>query len=216
MDLEGVNYIDISPEISESIAVPKGHSDYLRKGPHEPGNHRPSYIQTSLHLGAHADGPIFYDSSGEGIGERSLDYYIGPCQVIDLSKIVGRGSKILEDDIRKFSFETTRILFKTDSYLHDTQSSDYVYFSESAMNFIINQGVKLIGIDTPSVEQEGSRNFEVYKLISKSNMAVLEGLDLGYVEEGKYQLLALPLKIKNGDASPVRAILLPYDGVFNG
>jgi len=211
-DLEGVNYIDISPEISASLAVFPGDVKFSRNVSYdvEGGDHMTlSSIETTLHIGAHADGPCHYEKGGEGIGVRSLDYYIGTCQVIDLSRVVVRGGKVVSDDFNKFNFETSRILIKTDSYDHKKWSDDFVSISNNALKVLAEKGVKLVGIDTPSIDKADSRDLEGHQTVSKNNMAILEGLDLSEVSEGKYQLIALPLKIKNGDASPVRAVLIP-------
>ncbi len=213
-DLEGVNYIDISPEINEQIAVYPGDKEFRRNVSYDMsnGDHLTlSSIESTLHLGAHTDGPNHYDKSGEGIDKRSLDYYMGPCQVIDVSKMVGPGGMIVSDDIYNFQIETSRILFKTDSFNPHQWSDNFVYLSPKLIQNLIEQGVKLVGIDTPSIDKSDSKNLEAHEIVSKNNMAILEGIDLRDVEEGKYQLIALPLKIKDGDASPVRAILIPHE-----
>ncbi len=214
MDLEGVSYIDISPEISSALSVFPGDVKFRRNIASDMVKGSPvtlSSIETTLHIGAHADGPCHYQKGGEGIGERSLDYYMGSCQVIDVSNLVRRGGTVVSEDFKNFKIETSRILIKTDSHLHNTWSADFVSLSASLMKHLIKSGVKLVGIDTPSIDAADSRELECHQLIAENNMAILEGLDLSYANEGKYQLIALPLKIKNGDASPVRAVLLPHD-----
>jgi len=213
-DLEGVNYIDISPEINSSIAVYPGDVEFKRDvsfDTHQ-GNHMTlSSIESTLHLGAHTDAPIHYSKSDEGIDKRSLDYYIGPCQVIDVSQKVGPGGMIVADDIYNFQIETSRILFKTDSFNHHSWSDNFVYFSPLLIKALVDKGVKLVGIDTPSVDKSDSKTLDAHQAIYNNNMSILEGIDLRDVKEGKYQLIALPLKIKDGDASPVRAILIPHE-----
>lgn len=212
-DLEGVNYIDISPEISPSSAVYPGDVKFSRNVSHdvESGDHMTlSSMETTLHIGAHTDGPCHYQKSGEGIGVRSLDYYMGPCQVIDLSRVVIRGGKVVSEDFTKFSIETSRVLIKTDSFDHNRWSDDFVSISNPALKYLAQNGVKLVGIDTPSIDAADSKDLEGHHTIAENNMAILEGIDLSQVQEGKYQLIALPLKIKNGDASPVRAVLIPH------
>ena len=80
--------------------------------------------------------------------------------------------------------------------------------SAELINHLANQGVRLVGIDTPSIDLADDQFLESHQTIAKHNMAILEGLVLSHVTEGYYQLVALPLKIKNSDASPVRAILI--------
>lgn len=212
-DLEGVEYIDISPVISPDIAVFPGDQKFERNVSYdmEKGDFMTlSSITTTLHLGAHTDAPNHYDSQGEGISLRSLHYYLGPCQVIDVSNKVGRGSMIVTDDLIHKSIETTRILFKTDSFDPCNWNSDFVYFSSKTISYLAENGAILVGIDTPSIDKEDSKNLSSHEIVAKNNMSILEGIDLRDVTEGKYQLVALPLKIKDGDASPVRAVLLPY------
>lgn len=214
MDLEGVNYTDISPEISEALAVYPGDVKYQRQVSYDvdKGDHMTlSSIESTLHIGAHADGPVHYRKGGEGIGSRSLDYYMGPCQVVDLSSVLVKGSTVVGEDFKDFSFETSRILIKTDSYDHHKWSDDFASLSRTALKVLIEKGVKLVGIDTPSIDKSDSKDLESHNLVADNNMAILEGLNLRDVSEGKYQLIALPLKIKNGDASPVRAVLIPFE-----
>jgi len=214
MDLEGVSYTDISPEISEALAVYPGDVKYQRHTSYDvdKGDHMTlSSIESTLHIGAHADGPLHYRKGGEGIGQRSLDYYMGPCQVVDLSSVLVKGSKVVGEDLASFPFETSRILIKTDTFDHNKWSDDFASLSKTALKVLIENGVKLVGIDTPSIDQSDSKDLESHNLVADNNMAILEGLNLRDVSQGKYQLIALPLKIKNGDASPVRAILIPSD-----
>jgi len=213
MDLEGVDYIDISPEVSEALSVFPGDVKYKRHTSYnvDKGDHMTlSSIESTLHIGAHADGPVHYRKGGEGIGERSLDYYMGPCQVIDLSAVLVKGSKVVGEDFKDFSFETSRVLIKTNTYDHNKWTDDFASLSKTALKVLIERGVKLVGIDTPSIDKSDSKDLESHNIVADNNMAILEGLDLRDVSQGKYQLIALPLKIKNGDASPVRAVLIPY------
>jgi arylformamidase len=68
--------------------------------------------------------------------------------------------------------------------------------------------VKLVGIDTPSIDLAEDKVLESHQAVFSHDMAILEGIVLGHVSEGIYQLIALPLKIEGADATPVRAILL--------
>ncbi len=214
MDLESVKYIDISPEISSELSVFPGDKKFKRDVAYDmqKGDHMTlSSMETTLHIGAHADGPCHYQKDGEGIGQRSLDYYMGSCQVIDLSRAVRHGGVVIVEDFNNFLIETTRILIKTNTYNHNVWSSDFVTLSKILLKFLAKNGVKLVGIDTPSIDSADSKDLDCHQFIADKNMAILEGLDLACVEQGKYQLIALPLKIKNADASPVRAVLLPYN-----
>jgi arylformamidase len=102
-----------------------------------------------------------------------------------------------------------RILFRTNSYPDpNVWRDDFVGLSPLLIDYLQASGVILIGIDTPSIDPAHSKELESHRQIAKYNMANLEGIDLSEVEEGFYELIALPLKIQGGDASPVRAVLL--------
>ena len=211
-------YFDISPEISESLAVWPGDEKYRRlvnidfkKG----GNLLLSSIQTTVHLGAHTDAPNHYNSSGEGIGERKLDYYLGQCQVITALK--PRGSRILPEDLGGDSGEglgavkilAQRVLIKTQSFPDPNQwNSDFNSLSPELIEYLADRGVILVGIDTPSIDLFDDKVLLSHNAVHSRNLAILEGVVLDAVPDGIYTLVALPLRLKDADASPVRAILL--------
>jgi arylformamidase len=212
---------DITPMVHEGIAVFPGDTPFQREVLMDTtkGDHLGlSWIKTTLHLGAHADSTSHYHAQGAGIETRSLLDYYGPCFVADLAH-VQRGGRILwKDFLPKLTryFEGThpeklppRILFKTNSFPHpDVWNSDFVSLSPELIHELSQRQVRLVGIDTPSVDPETSKALESHQALFETKMAVLEGLDLKAVPEGFYTLVALPLKIKNADASPVRAILI--------
>lgn len=102
-----------------------------------------------------------------------------------------------------------RVLFKTSSFPNPNQwNSDFISLSAELVDFLAAQGVFLVGIDTPSVDLFEDKVLESHRAIYQHNMAILEGVVLEAVPEGVYTLVALPLKIEQADASPVRAILI--------
>lgn len=201
--------IDISPEISPELAVWPGDSPFSANFlmSFAGGNHLDlSTITTTVHLGAHADAPSHYSAMGEAMSVRGLDYYLGDCQVISVSTI--KGQRISPQDF-KDKIVSSRVLFFTDSYPDPKVfNEDFCSLSPELIDDLHRQGVKLIGIDTPSVDPFSSKKLESHNALLKNNMAVLEGLVLKHVVPGRYTLIALPLKIKGADASPVRAVLL--------
>jgi arylformamidase len=177
-----------------------------------------SWIKTTLHIGAHADATSHYHAQGEGIETRSLFDYYGPCFVADMTHIAA-GARISwkNFELKYSSFlkdssaePPQRILFKTLSFPDPHRwNSDFVSLSPDLIYELSDRGVRLVGIDTPSVDPESSKALESHQALFETKMAVLEGLDLRSVHEGPYKIIAFPLKIKNADASPVRAVLLP-------
>jgi arylformamidase len=163
-----------------------------------------STLHATVHLGAHADAPSHY-GPGPAIHERSLDYYLGPCQVIHVS--VPPSTRItpamLPEPVR-----APRVLLATGTFTDPEKFPiDFAALSVELVEYLHAQGVRLVGIDTPSVDLFESKELEAHKTFLRHDMAILEGLVLQNVPAGIYELIALPLKLEGFDASPVRAIL---------
>jgi arylformamidase len=86
-------------------------------------------------------------------------------------------------------------------------NEDFAGLSPELVHTLHGQGVKLIGIDTPSVDLFDSKDLPSHQACLRYDMGILEGLVLAKVPEGTYELIALPLKLVGFDASPVRAVL---------
>lgn len=205
-----MNIIDISPLISSEIAVWPGDVPFSRKIllNTDEGHHLTlSSIETSVHLGAHTDGPNHYINGGQDISQRSLSYYFGPAQVITCS--TKRSERIHWQDLATHKIEAPRVLLKTNSFPNPNHfNEDFCSLSEELVDKLAERHAVLVGIDTPSVDPFNSKQLEAHHRIAKHNMAVLEGIILSHVQDGNYQLVALPLKIAGADASPVRAVLV--------
>jgi arylformamidase len=101
-----------------------------------------------------------------------------------------------------------RVLLRTGTYPDPEHfNEDFSALSPELVDDLHGKGVRLIGIDTPSVDLFDSKDLPAHKMFLKHDMAILEGIVLADVPEGLYELIALPLKLVGFDASPVRAIL---------
>jgi len=202
--------IDISPLISEKIAVFPGDVPYKRNMTMDfkEGHHLGlSSISGTLHLGAHTDAPNHYHKDGKGMHERDLALYYGDCQVIEVS--IPRSERIKPEHLGDKEITAPRILFKTNSFPDpNTWNLDFNSLSPELIERLVSNGVKLVGIDTPSVDPATDKELSSHLTIYKHNLAILEGIVLTHVEEGHYKLIALPLPLKDADASPVRAVLV--------
>ncbi len=202
--------IDISPLISSETAIFPGDTPFQRAESmnFDKGDHLElSSITTTVHIGAHADAPSHYHTDGQSIDSRDLSYYYGPCQVIEVQ--LEPDLRILPEHIQHHTINSERVLFKTNSFPDpNTWRDDFNSLSPELIDFLAQKGVCLIGIDTPSVDPANAKDLTSHKAIYKHNMAILEGIFLEKVQEGIYTLMAFPLRIKNADASPVRAVLL--------
>jgi arylformamidase len=203
--------IDISPLIDANINVWPGDTPFVRTinlDMNEGANLTLSDVRTSLHVGAHADAPSHYLADGADIASRRLDLYLGRCVVVHVD--VRRGKRIKPDHVadKIEAFNAPRILFHTGTFPdHRNWNNDFASLSAQLVDDLYHHGVRLIGIDTPSVDPFDSKSLKAHRAFARNDMAILEGLVLDGVEEGEYELIALPLRIKGADASPVRAVL---------
>jgi arylformamidase len=208
--------IDISPPLTPHLAVwpgdtPLSRTVLLEAGkPSSEDSHVVSTITLStlratVHLGAHADAPSHYGAGAPAIHERGLDYYLGPCQVVRIE--APRGSRVTPEMLSKV-IQAERLLIATGTFPDPEQfNTDFAALSPELVRRLHEQGVKLVGIDTPSVDLFDSKNLPSHQAFLRCDMAILEGLVLTDVPEGLYELIALPLRLVGFDASPVRAIL---------
>lgn len=200
---------DLSPMISSEIAVFPGDQPFERSMAMDfsKGHHlQLSAMKTTVHLGAHADSSGHYHALGQGVEQRPLAHFCGKAQVIEVEKRMG--ARIDVKQIQNKEVLAPRVLFKTGSFPDPNKwNSDFMSLSSELIEYLAKQGVQLVGIDTPSVDPETSKDLPSHQALFRTKMAVLEGLVLTKVPEGIYTLVAMPLPLKDFDASPVRALL---------
>lgn len=201
--------IDISHPLSPSIAVWPGDSSlqFQRNMSLDAGDPvNLGSVTMSLHTGTHADAPAHYLPEGATMADCQLSTYIGEAVVIDATDRSFVEERHL-GHLKKDSVE--RLLFKTNSSDPESFEEDYNYFSAEAARAIVRLGVKLVGIDTPSVDRYTSEALEAHHVFGEAGILILENLRLVDVTPGAYELIALPLKFVGMDGSPIRAILRP-------
>lgn len=199
---------DISPPIDAALKVWPGDTPMGREVLSDMGrggNYTLSTLRSTVHLGAHADAPSHYAAGAPAIHERSLDYYLGPCQVIRTKVprggLVGRASFTVP-------ISAERILFHTGTFPDPSIfNEDFAALEPELIDWLQDKGVRLVGIDTPSADPFSSKELPAHNRVLKHDMALLEGVVLKDVPDGVYELIALPLKLVGFDASPVRAVL---------
>lgn len=203
---------DISPLITPELAVFPGDVPFSRtvsmdftKG----DSLSLSSITSTLHIGAHADAPSHYHKEGVSIEQCSLSRYFGICQVIDVSHLSDEINEITLEKIGPVEILAERVLFKTKSVRTLTVwQNDFSFLSPELVKYLAVKGVKLIGIDTPSMDFAKSKELETHQAFFQNNISILEGLVLDDIKPGLYVLVAFPLKMAGAEASPVRAVLL--------
>lgn len=205
---------DISPPIAPDTPVFPGDTPFaqrwtMRIGPECPVN--VSAITLSPHVGAHADAPLHYARDGAAIGDVDLEPFLGPCRVVHA---IDRGPLItvahLRDAIATGPLSPQvppRVLVRTRERALTQWASDFAAFEPETIAWLASLGVRLIGIDTPSVDPADSKTLDSHQQLLTHDLRVLENLVLDDVPAGDYELIALPLKLTGTDASPVRAVL---------
>ncbi len=203
--------IDISPPVDDRIAVWPGDVAFARRVTRtcESGDsYGLSDFTSTVHVGAHTDAPNHYVAGGDAIDARPLRLYYGPCQVVEVS--LERDRRIAVADVDLDAIGAERVLFKTSSFPDPTSwNEDFNALSVELVDALATRGVRLIGIDTPSVDLFADAELEAHHAIARHDMAILEGVVLAHVAPGRYTLIALPLRLVGADASPVRAALVP-------
>lgn len=199
---------DLTPPISPRLSVWPGDTPPAREvllDLKQGANITLSTLRATVHLGAHADAPNHYGTHAPAIHERPLDLYLGPCQVMRVA--VGRG-QCITPAMLSGPIVAPRVLFCTGTFPDPTRwNSDFAALSPELVDLANDRGVRLVGLDTPSVDLFDSKDLPAHQRILSYDMAILEGVILRDVPDGVYELIALPLPLVGFDASPVRAVL---------
>ncbi len=208
-----VRILDISPLVSERLPVWPGDTPYRRTvhASFENGDRTLiSSVETTLHLGAHADAPGHTAWGAGTIDQQPLGLYYGPCQVVKVS--VSEGGRVGPGDLA-VEIAAPRLLLRTDSFPGPERfGTKFAGLSPGLAPWLAERGVVLVGLDTPSIDPFDDPRLESHLALAEYRIATLEGLVLRDVAPGFYTLVALPLRLEGADASPVRAVLVESQG----
>jgi arylformamidase len=169
-----------------------------------------SAYSLGAHSGTHIDAPMHFIRDGASIDKVSLEALIGPARVIDIADAVQAidGAELNRHNWRG----AQRVLFRTRSSLRGWMASptfhrDFAYIAPDAAQLLADAGVKLVGIDYLSVERFGAPAPRTHQILLGKGIPIVEGLALGTVRPGDYDLIVLPIKIGGHEAAPARAVL---------
>lgn len=172
-----------------------------------------SELRIGTHTGTHVDPPLHFIEGADGIDRVPLDALYGPAVVIHLPDAAGPlGPADLE--AASVPGDAERLLIKTsnsDLWRRPPPTEfpeTYACLSPEGARWVVERGLRLVGVDFLSVEQRGAKGHPVHVELLSNGVVILEGLDLGSVEAGSYVLACLPLKVRDGDGGPARAALI--------
>jgi arylformamidase len=172
-----------------------------------------SLLTLGTHTGTHVDAPSHFLKGGEGVGSLDLDVLLGPCRVVEIHS----GDHVCAKDLKgTVPLPQRRLLLKTGNSSgkqRDTFNPGFTALTPDAAKWIIDNGIRLIGVDYLSVEPfDAEEGNPVHRILLEGGVVILENCDLSPVEPGEYELLCLPLKIEGSDGAPVRALLRSLPG----
>ena len=200
---------DISPPIEPATPAFPGDTTYQQRwvmqiAPGCPVN--VSAITLSPHLGAHADAPLHYGNNAPAIGLVDLDPFLGRCRVIHA---IGEGRRLIQpQDLSNDAVDLPpRVLVRSAERAPTAWSDEFASFAPETIDWLAGLGVRLVGIDSQSVDPADSKTLDSHHRLLAHDLRVLENLVLDDVPPGDYELIALPLKLMHACASPVRAVL---------
>lgn len=201
-------WIDVSQPLSNKVACWPGDTPFSYRvswSKEESGSVNVGEITMSVHTGTHIDAPFHFDSEGKKVKDLDVNLYIGEAKVVHLHN----PSSISVEDLKKIDLAgVTRLLIKTGAWTNrETFPTSIPPVDKGVAGYLKEQGVRLLGLDLPSVDPLDSKELAAHHELAAHSVHILEGLVLDAIEEGDYELAALPLSLAEADGSPVRAVL---------
>ena len=171
-----------------------------------------SMLNLGAHTGTHVDAPAHFIEGAAKVESLPLDALIGDAVVIELPE----GAGVIDEDFvqRHYVPGTERVLFKTrnSAFWREAEPqfhTDFTYLDLPAAEWLVEQGIKLVGIDYLSIEKYASEKHETHLALLSRGVVILEGLNLTGIAPGKYEVICLPLRLRShhGDGAPARVVL---------
>jgi arylformamidase len=168
-----------------------------------------SFVRFGSHTGTHADAARHFFDDGQTVDKIPLERLIGPALLLSFP-----------DDLRSVSAADLsnhdlkgrkRVLIRTRNSALLSQKEfvrDYTYLAPDGAQYLVDNGVELVGVDYLSIEQFHSGHHKTHRILLERSVVILEGLDLSVPAPGEYELICLPLRIEGCDGAPARAVLI--------
>lgn len=165
-----------------------------------------SALTMSPHVGTHADAPLHVRPGSAPAHELPLDAFAGPALVLTVAE--GARNVAPGEILPHVPEGTERLLLRTGASIAGGHfPADWPALSPSAASALVSRGLRLLGVDAPSVDRRHSTALETHHALFDGGACVLENLELSAVPDGRYRLTAYPLRLEGLDAAPVRAVL---------
>jgi len=170
-----------------------------------------SQMTINTHHGTHVDAPRHFFPDGTSIDEMPLTTIMGTARVIEIKD----PNLINPDELEGHDIRAgERVLFKTINssyYKRGKFVEDFVHITEESAHFLADKKISVVGIDYLAVGsfRDRSSMIEVHQILLGNGIWIVEALDLSGVEPGDYEIICLPVRIKQGDAGQARAIIRP-------
>lgn len=168
-----------------------------------------SFVRFGSHTGTHADAARHFFDDGQTVDKIPLERLIGPALLLSFSDDL---HAVTAADLRKHDLKgRKRILLRTRNSALLSQKEfarDYTYLAPDGAQYLVDNGVELVGIDYLSIEQFHSGHHKTHRTLLERSVVILEGLDLSVPAPGEYELICLPLRIEGCDGAPARAVLI--------
>jgi arylformamidase len=202
--------LDVSVPLSSGMPTYPGNPEFelhpvTRIASGDPANN--SRLLMGTHTGTHVDAPWHFLDEGAGVDGLRLDLLIGRTRVVEVTKRGGIGA----DELAAAGLrEDLRVLLKTpNSALWNGEGfhTEYTHLTEAGARYLVDQGVKVIGIDYLSVEQYEKAGAPAHRALLAQAVIIIEGLNLSEAEPGMYEMYCLPLRVAGADGAPARVIL---------
>lgn len=160
-------------------------------------------FQSSPHNGTHSDAPMHVVPGAPASESLDPDAYLGPCVVVDAT---GAEGSTLHPSL---AVKAERVLYRTHGKQNVRFPKSFKGLGEDLARRLVRSKVRLVGTDAPSVDAFDSKDLVAHKALFGGGASIVENLDLSQARPGRYELVALPLKVRGLCAAPVRALLRP-------
>jgi arylformamidase len=202
--------IDVTVPLSRDVPTFPGDPPFDIRFKHRIADGDPfngAEVTFGTHSGTHVDAPYHFLADGATVDQLPLEILMGKARVVELRA----REKIERADLEALDLrDDIRVLLKTrmsGQLRQPAFQEDFVYVTPDAATYLVQAGIKLVGIDYLSVEKFQTKDYAAHHALLGAGVVIIEGLDLSDVEPGEYDMTCLPLRIAGGDGAPARVIL---------